>query len=138
MHHPSVSRQIIPMKLSSWNIIYIRKNEPIKVQFFRLLIALIKVHPISRAIFEATRSGFIQILHDCSASCMITPLYFCSSNLVVYFGQKESIEKKFSDFWVVGWKFTKLLMSYFKPQVSFSLSFASLFSFMTDNSSVLF
>ena len=27
---------------------------------------------------------------------------------------------KFSDFWVVGWKFTKFLMSYLKPQVSFS------------------
>ena len=27
---------------------------------------------------------------------------------------------KFSDFWVVGWEFTKFLMSYLKPQVSFS------------------
>ena len=40
----------------------------------------------------------------------------------------SSIEKKFSDFWVVGWKFTKILMSYLKPQVSFSLNFVSLFS----------
>ena len=32
-------------------------------------------------------------------------LYFCSLNLV-YFGQKESIEKNFSDFWMVGRKFT--------------------------------
>ena len=28
----------------------------------------------------------------------------------------------FSDFWVDGWKFTKFLMSYLKPQVSFSLN----------------
>ena len=41
---------------------------------------------------------------------------FFSSNLI-YFGQKEPIEVKFSDFWVVGWNFTKLLMSYLKPQV---------------------
>ena len=39
---------------------------------------------------------------------------------------------------MVGWKFTKFFMSYLKPQVSFSLIFASLFSVMRDNSSVLF
>ena len=41
---------------------------------------------------------------------------------------------KFSDFWVVGWKFTKFLMPYLKPQVSFSLNFASLFNVMVDKS----
>ena len=35
---------------------------------FRLLSALMKVHPIPHAIFETTRSGFIQILHHCSVS----------------------------------------------------------------------
>ena len=39
---------------------------------------------------------------------------------------------------MVGWKFTKFLMSYLKPQVSFSLDFVSLFSVMRDNSSILF
>ena len=38
---------------------------------------------------------------------------------------------------MVGWKFTKFLMSYLKLQVSFSLNFASFFSVMRDNSSVL-
>ena len=66
----------------------------------------------------------------------ITPMYFCSSNFA-YFGQKEDIEKKLSDFSVVGWKFTEFLMSYLKPQVSFSLNFVSFFSFMRDNYSVL-
>ena len=38
-----------------------------------------------------------------------------------------------------GWvKITKLLMWYLKPQASFSLSLASLFSVMRDNSSLLF
>ena len=100
-----------------------------------LLSALMKVHPIPHASFETERSGFI--LHHCSVSWKITPLYFWSPNLV-YFGQKEPIEKKFPDFWVVGWKFTKFLMSHLKPQVSFSLNFASIFSVMRDNSSVLF
>ena len=114
------------MKSSSWNIICFGQKEPNKVQFSRLLSALMKVHPISHAIFETTRSGFIQILHHCLVSWKITSLYFCRSNLV-YFGQKEPIKKEFSGFWVVKWKFTKFLMSYLKPQVSFSLNFASLF-----------
>ena len=50
----------------------------------------------------------------------------------LYLGQK------FSNFWVVGWKFTKFKMSYLKLQVSFSLNFASLLSLMRNNSSVLF
>ena len=138
MHQPLVSWHIILVKFSSWTIICFKKKEPIKVQFFRrLLSAIMKIHSIPHAIFETTRSGFIQILHHCPVSWKITPLYFCSSNLV-YFGQKEPIENKFSDLWVVAWKFTKFLMTYLKSQVSFSLNFASFFSVMRDNSSVLF
>ena len=37
-------------------------------QFFRLLSALMKVHPIPHGIFETARSRFIQILHRCSVS----------------------------------------------------------------------
>ena len=44
----------------------------------------------------------------------------------------------FSDFWVVGWKFTKFLKPYLKPQVSFSLDFAPLLSVMRDNPSIFF
>ena len=54
-------------------------------------------------------------------------VFFFSSNLIC-FGQKEPIEVKFSDFRVDGWKFTKFLKSYLKPQVSFYLKFTSLFS----------
>ena len=96
-----------------------------------------KVHPIPHAAFETTRSGFIQILPHCLVSWKITPLYFCSSNLI-YFGQKEPIEVKFSDFWVVGSKFIKFLISYLKPKASFSLTFASIFSVMRRKSSVFF
>ena len=45
-------------------------------KIFRLLVALIKVHPILHAIFETTRSEFIQILHHFSVSWKITALYF--------------------------------------------------------------
>ena len=119
MQHPSVSWHIISLKLSNWSIICFGQKQPINVHFFRLLGALMKVHPFPHAISETLRSGFIQNLHHCSVLWKITPLYFCNSNLV-YFGQKEPIEKKISNFWVVRWKFIKFLMSYLKPQVSFS------------------
>ena len=136
MHQPSVSWHMIPMKFSSWSIICFGQKEPISVQFFRLLSALMKVHPSSHAIFETTRLGFIQILHHCSASWKRTPLYFLAQSL--YTSTKKPIEKKFSDFCVVWWKFTKFLMSYMKSQVSFSLNFASLSRVIKDNCSVLF
>ena len=125
------------MKFSSWSIICFGQKEPIKVPFSRLLSVLVKVHPISHTIFETTRSGFIQTLHHCPVSRKTTLLYFSGSNFV-HFGQPESIEKKFSDFCVVGWEFVKFVTSYLKPQVSFSLNFASLFNVMRDNSSVHF
>ena len=53
-------KTIIPLTFSSWNICFGQKK-PMKVQFFRLLSALIKVQPIPDAIFETTRPGFIQI-----------------------------------------------------------------------------
>ena len=134
MHHPSVSWHIIPLKFSNWNILCFGQKELINVPFFRHLSALIKVNPIPHAIFQTTRSGFIQILHHCLVSWKITPLYFFSSNLI-YLGQKEPIKVKPS---VVGWRFTKFLMSCLKPQVSFSSNFASLFRVMRDNCSVLF
>ena len=56
--------------------------------------ALVKIHPFLHGIFENTRSEFIQILHHCSVSWKITPLYFCSSKLE-YFGEKELIKKTF-------------------------------------------
>ena len=72
-------------------------KELIKVHYFRLLSALMKVHPIPHAIFETTRPGFIQILHHCSVSWKITPLFVSNSNLI-YFEQEEPIGKKLSDF----------------------------------------
>ena len=45
---------------------------------------------------------------------------------------------KFPDFWLLAWKLSKFLKSFFKPQVSFHLNFASPFSVMTHNSSAIF
>ena len=123
------------MKFSRWNIICFGQKT-FKVQFFRLECSN-ESSPNSSCHFwnykvrvYSNSASLFSIMKDNSS-------VFCSSNLV-YFGQKEPIEKKFSDFWVVRWKLTKFLMSYFKLQVSFSLNFVSLFSVMGDNSSVLF
>ena len=45
---------------------------------------------------------------------------------------------KFSDYPLLGLKFTKFLTSFFKQKVAFSSKFESFFSIMKDNSSVLF
>ena len=58
------------MKCSSCNIICFGQKEPIKVQFFRFLSALMNVHPIPHGIFETTRPGFIQILHHFKLLCI--------------------------------------------------------------------
>ena len=98
MHHPSVLWHIIPLKLSSWNIICLWQKEPINVQLFRLLSALMKVHSISRAIFETTRSGFIQI--HCSVSWKITRLYFLAQTSYTL-DKKSSSKRNFHTFWVL-------------------------------------
>ena len=77
MQHPSVSWHIIPLTISNGNITCFGQKEPINVQFFRLLDALMKVHSILHGMFETTRSGFIQIVHHCSVSWKKTPLLFC-------------------------------------------------------------
>ena len=53
------------------------QKEPMKVQIFKFLSALMKVHPIPHASFETTRSRFTQILHLCL-------LYFLSQTLILW------------------------------------------------------
>ena len=104
---------------------------------FQTLSALMKVHPILLAICETIRLRFIPIFHYCSVLWKISCLYFLAETSHTL--DKNSPSKwLFLDFWVVGWKFTKFLMSYLKQQVSFSLNFASFFNVMRDISSVLF
>ena len=81
LNHLSVSWHIIPLEFSSWNF---GQKEPIKVQVFRFLSALMKVTPIPHASFETTRSSFIQILHHCSVSWKISPQYFLSRTFILW------------------------------------------------------
>ena len=71
------------------------KKDPIKVQIFRFLSALMKVHPIPHASFEATSSSFIQILHHRSVSCLLC--IFKISNLYTL-GKKSPLKWNFQTF----------------------------------------
>ena len=80
----------------------------------------------------------LRILNPSSISWKVTPLHFFSSNNI-YFAQKEPIKGKiFWDFRVFRSKFVNFIMPILKRQVSSSPNFVSLFSFMKDNSSVIF
>ena len=99
MQHPSVSWHIILLKLSNWNIMCFGQKEPISIQFFRFLCALIKVHSIPQAILKTARSRFIKTLHHWSLSWKITPLYFSAQTL--YTLDKNSPSKW--NFWTFEW-----------------------------------
>ena len=97
--------QLLALKLTKFLVIFqatsqfspklrFGQKEPIKVQIFKFFSALMKVHPIPHATFETRRSRFIQILCHCSVSCLLCIFYLKP----LYFGQKEPIEVKFSDF----------------------------------------
>ena len=81
--------------------------------------------------FPSHKLVFLQILHDSSVPLKMT-LYLFWSN-VIYFAQKGQITMKTLQTWVLESKFTKFL-SFLKQQIYF----ASLFSIMRHNSSVLF
>ena len=61
-----------PSIFFSSNITYFLAKQPIKVKIFRLATARIKTDQVPHVIYL----GFIQILHQCSVSSKITPLYF--------------------------------------------------------------
>ena len=122
MHHSSVSWYKIHLQFSSWKIICFIQKEPMKEQFYRLLSALMKVHPIPHAIFETTRI-YLNFVSLFSVMKDNSSVFFSSK--IIYSEQRESSKVKFLDFWMVGWKFTKILMSYLKLQVIFHHSLVS-------------
>ena len=98
-----------------------------KIYLTLLSTICVKIYQISYVIFET-----------------IYKLFFTTQFLGIFFGQtlhtfyKSSPSKcKFSDFPLLGLKFIKFLMSFFKQKVSFPSKFGSFFSVMGDNSSIL-
>ena len=87
-HQVQIFNQLLALKLTKYLAIFqatshfslklhFGQKEPIKVQIFKFLSALMKVHPIPHANFETTRLRFIQILHHCS-------LYFLSQTFILW------------------------------------------------------
>ena len=87
-HQVQIFSQLLALKLTKFLAIFqatsqfslqlrFGQKEPMKVQIFKFLSALMKVHPIPHASFETTRSRFTQILHLCS-------LYFLSQTLILW------------------------------------------------------
>ena len=113
---------------------FFQKNTSLQLKHYirRIYLALlstacVKVHQITYAIFE-TISHFSR--HN-------SFVYFLAQTLHTFY--KSSLSKcKFSDGPLLGLKFTKFLLSFFKQKVSFSSKFRFFFSVMRDKFSVLF
>ena len=138
-HQVQIFSQLLALKLTKFLVIFqatsqfslqlrFGQKKPIKVQLFKFLSVLMKVHPIPHASFETTRSRFTQILHHCS-------LYFLSQTLILWTKRAHRSEI-FRLFEWLGENSPNSL-SCLKLQASFSLKFSSFFSVMR-NSSVLF
>ena len=91
-----------------------------------------EIFPFSSCHFPIRKSVFPQILHYSLVSWKITPLYFLGQTL--YNLHKRN---QFWEFRVLRPKFTKFL-SFLKQQRSYYSNFASTFSVMRHNSSILF
>ena len=89
-----------------------------KIYLTLLSTTCVKIHQIPYVTFET-------ISHFSRQRCIL-------------FTKNIPSKCKFSDFSLFKLKFTKLLISFFKQEVSLSLICKSLFSVMRDNSSVLF
>ena len=113
---------VIPLNFSSWNMICLGQKEPIRIQFCTTFEYSNESSPNSFCHFWKRKVKVYSNFPLLFVSWKITSLYSLSSKLI-YFEQKDPIEVKLLDFWVVGWKFTEFLRSYLKPQISFSLNF---------------
>ena len=136
MHHLSVSWHITPLKFSSWNITLRKKRAHQSTNCH-----------IFECFNESSLNSSCQFWnHKVKAYSNLASLFSVMKDIssvffylnLLYFRQTEPFKVRFSDFRVVGWKFTKFLMSCLKLQVNFSENFASLFTVMRGNFSVFF
>ena len=107
------------------------------MQIFRLSTTQVKVHQIPHVIFQIKTQFFFKVwisiqYHERSFLCTFQAETLCA------IGRSSTSNCKFPDLPLLALKFTKFLMSFLEPRVSFSLNFASLFSVMRHNSSVHF
>ena len=99
-----------------------------KIYLTLLTTTCVKIHQITYVIFETIYKSFFTTQFLCIFSAQTLHTVYNSSPW----------KCKFSDFPLLGLKFTKFLMSFLQQKVSFFSKFGSFFSAMRDNSSVLF
>ena len=99
-----------------------------KIYLKLLSTTCVKIHQITYVIFETIHKSFLTTQFLC---------IFLAETLHTFYKSSPS-KCKFSAFPLLGLKFTKFLMSFFKQKDSFSLKFGSFFSVMRNNSSVPF
>ena len=133
-----VSWKITPLYSFSSNIIYLVTRSPLKHKFYRFYSARVKIFQILHVNFK-TRSHFL--FNFCIIFIVVTHNSSSQNFKLFYFStldKKSPSKSQFRHFWVLLLTFAKFLMSFSKPQVSFSSNFASFFNVMKDNSSVAF
>ena len=112
------------------------KNTPSECKFSDFPLLALKFTKFLRLFFKQEVS-FSSKFGSLFSVMEIILLYFLAETL--YAIDKSGTSKcKFSDSPLLALKFTKFFMSFLEPRVSFSSNFASLFSIMRHNYSVLF
>ena len=129
-------RQLLCTFLAETLYTFITRN-PLKCKILRLSSAHVKIRQIPHANFETTSQFLFKFFIILSVSTNKPSVKFWAHGFST-FHKTISSKSQFWDFQVLWWKFPKFLISFSKPQVSFSSNFGSLFSVMKANSSLLF
>ena len=136
LQQSSVPSNITPLCFLSSNFLYFCQKQPIKVKFLEIFECFGQNSLNCLCQFWTDKSIPLQISHHSSLPWHITPLQTLSS--YIFYHKWIPSKSQFWDFLVIWRKFSKVVMSFSKPQISFSSNFASLPSVIKDNSSVLF
>ena len=111
----------------------IDKSSTSKCKFSDFPLLRLKFTKFFMSFFESRLSFFFKLW--ITLQCHETWLFCTFSSKSFYAWDNRTWWKcKFSDFRLLAWKLTKFLMSFFKPEVSRPLNFATPFSVMTHNS----
>ena len=119
MHQLSVSWHVIPLKFSSWSIT-LQTKEAHQITNFQIFECFNQSSPNSSCQFWNHKvkvySNFVSLF---SVTKDNSSVFFYLKPL--YFGQKEPIKVKFSDFWVFGWKLISYVVFETTSQFFFKL-----------------
>ena len=129
--------RLIPCTFLAQTIYILLKRSSLKWKFLRLLSAWVNFCQIPYANFEMTSWLLSKFCIPLQFHERLIPCTFLAQTIYILL-KRSSLKWNVWDFRVLRSNFVKLLMPILKRQIDSSLNFVSLFSFMKDNSSVLF